>query len=39
MENKKPLSAFQYYMKAWATLPEEDQKIFKDKATVDKNDT
>ena len=36
MENKKPLSAFQYYMKAWATLPEEDQKIFKDKATADK---
>jgi len=36
MSIKKPQSAFQYYIKAWKNLSDEDKKIFEDEAWVDK---
>jgi len=36
MNIKKPQSAFQYYIKAWKNLSDEDKKIFEDEAWVDK---
>ena len=34
----KPLSAFQYYLKAWNSLPESEKKPFQDKAIQAKKD-
>ena len=34
----KPLSAFQYYLKAWNSLPESEKKPFQDKAIQSKKD-
>ena len=36
MSIKKPQSAFQYYIKAWKNLSDEDRKIFEDEAWLDK---
>ena len=36
MSIKKPQSAFQYYIKAWKNLSDQDKKIFEDRAWVDK---